>query len=298
MIAILGPGAVGGLIAALLEQVHLDVKVVARPLTAHQIEQHGLTVTSAMFGPITAQLETTVRLESDVDVLVVATKAAGLKAALERITVPPALVVPVLNGLDHMPLLRARFGANVLAGVIYVESDQPAPAAIVHSSAFIRIELARAPDHLEQRAAALARRLRSAGIDVATCGSETQVLWTKLVRLNALALTTSASGLLLGNIREDPFWRRRLERAVAEAVEVAQAEGALIVPTHALDDLDRYDARLGSSMARDIAAGREPELDAIAGAVLRSADRHGIAVPTIEWLVDAVSHVLAVQART
>jgi hypothetical protein len=37
-------------------------------------------------------------------------------------------------------------------------------------------------------------------------------------------------------------------------------------------------------MQRDIAAGREPELDAIAGAVLRAAARHGIACPTIERL--------------
>ena len=38
-------------------------------------------------------------------------------------------------------------------------------------------------------------------------------------------------------------------------------------------------------MQRDIAAGREPELDAIPGAVLRAAARHGIACPTIEGLV-------------
>jgi ketopantoate reductase len=37
-------------------------------------------------------------------------------------------------------------------------------------------------------------------------------------------------------------------------------------------------------MQRDIAAGREPELDAIAGAVLRVGARHGIECPTIEGL--------------
>jgi ketopantoate reductase len=37
-------------------------------------------------------------------------------------------------------------------------------------------------------------------------------------------------------------------------------------------------------MQRDIAAGREPELDAIAGAVLRTAALHDIACPTIERL--------------
>ena len=37
-------------------------------------------------------------------------------------------------------------------------------------------------------------------------------------------------------------------------------------------------------MQRDIAAGREPELDAIAGAVLRAGVRHGLRCPTVEWL--------------
>ena len=50
-------------------------------------------------------------------------------------------------------------------------------------------------------------------------------------------------------------------------------------------ELDAAHATLGSSMQRDIAAGREPELDAIPGAVLRAAARHGLECPTIEGLV-------------
>jgi 2-dehydropantoate 2-reductase len=109
------------------------------------------------------------------------------------------------------------------------------------------------------------------------------------VRLNALACTTSASGLLLGAIREDPTWRPRLKQAVVEAAAVARAEGVPVDPSRALRDLARFEPGFGSSMARDIAAGREPELDAIAGAVLRAARRHRIAVPTIEALVCEVA---------
>jgi ketopantoate reductase len=42
-------------------------------------------------------------------------------------------------------------------------------------------------------------------------------------------------------------------------------------------------------MQRDIAAGREPELDAIAGSVLRAGRRHGIECPTIERLSDEIA---------
>ena len=45
-------------------------------------------------------------------------------------------------------------------------------------------------------------------------------------------------------------------------------------------------------MARDVAAGRPPELDAIGGAVLRAAARHGIATPTVARLVEAIRREL------
>jgi 2-dehydropantoate 2-reductase len=56
-----------------------------------------------------------------------------------------------------------------------------------------------------------------------------------------------------------------------------------------LDELDAAHAELGSSMQRDIAAGRATELDAIAGAVLRAGRRHGLRCPTVQWLGERVA---------
>ena len=71
---------------------------------------------------------------------------------------------------------------------------------------------------------------------------------------------------------------------IEEAAAVANADGASIDPAARLAELDDAHAGLSSSMQRDIAAGREPELDAIAGAVLRAGRRHGIECPTIARL--------------
>jgi 2-dehydropantoate 2-reductase len=73
--------------------------------------------------------------------------------------------------------------------------------------------------------------------------------------------------------------------AIQEGCAVARAEGASIASGDPLGELTAAHATLGSSMQRDIAAGRPPELDAISGAVLRAAARHGIECPTIERLV-------------
>ena len=92
-------------------------------------------------------------------------------------------------------------------------------------------------------------------------------MWSKLVRLNALACTTSAYDKLLGEIRSTPELRDELVGAIEEACAVALAEGARIdSQTIPSENSLRAHATLGSSMQRDIAAGRPPELDAIPGA--------------------------------
>jgi 2-dehydropantoate 2-reductase len=115
------------------------------------------------------------------------------------------------------------------------------------------------------------------------------VLWSKLVRLVALACTTSASGRTIGFIRSDPEWRSTLEACINEAAAVADAEGARVDPRATLAELDEAHPGLGSSMQRDIAAGREPELDAIAGAVRRAAKRRGIECPTLARLTEQIA---------
>jgi 2-dehydropantoate 2-reductase len=284
-IAVLGPGGVGGFIAAALARAGEDVTVVARESTAQLIAREGIAVQSVRLGDFAARTEATSRLETPVDVLIVATKATGLDAAIGRIQSAPELVVPLLNGLDHMARLRDRFGAaRVAAGAIRIEADRPAPARIVHTSPFLRVDLAADEAALEEPLRQLAATLGGAEVPAEIGPSEAQILWSKLVRLNALACTTSACDRPIGFIRTNPHWRAVLESCIAEAAAVANAEGADIDPEARLAELDATHAELGSSMQRDITAGREPELDAIPGAVLRAGRRQGLRCPTIARL--------------
>jgi 2-dehydropantoate 2-reductase len=291
-LAVLGPGGVGGLLAGALARAGEDVTVVAREPTAALIAEHGLRVSSVTLGDFVARPLATTQLNEPLDALLVATKAAGLQDALQRIACRPPIVLPLLNGLDHIALLRERFGEQqVLAGTIRVEADRPEPGVIVHTSQFLLIEMASRYESAAAPMQALARALSRAGARVGAewpiaAGSEAQVMWSKLVRLNALACTTSAYDKLLGEIRQTPALRADLLGAIEEAAAAGRAEGAADVgAAKAIAELDRAHATLGSSMQRDIAAGREPELDAIPGSVLRAAARHGLKCPTIERLV-------------
>ena len=281
MIAVLGPGGVGGFLAAALVRSGETVTVIARESTAELIERDGIRVESLCLGDFTARPSAVERLTEAGATLVVATKATTLVDALDRVDAEPALVVPLLNGLDHMRLLRDRFGSDrVAAGTIRIEADRPSPGQIAQTSPFLIVELAPPTDAVT----AFANVLERAEMPTRVLGSEPEVLWGKLVRLNALACTTSAHDLLLGAIRDDPQRRAELDACVREAAAVAAAEGADVDAVQVLAELDHAHATLGSSMQRDIAARRAPELDAIPGAVMRAGARHGIATPTIARL--------------
>jgi 2-dehydropantoate 2-reductase len=116
-------------------------------------------------------------------------------------------------------------------------------------------------------------------------------MWSKLSRLNAIALTTTAFGAPIGEVRERH--RDELVAVVHETASVAAAEGASIdVPAIENELLVDAHPELLSSMARDRFAGRPLELDAIGGAVLRAGARHGIETPTVRRLVDAIASEL------
>ena len=290
--AVLGAGGVGGFVAAALARSGADVAVVTRPQTAAALGQAGgFAVSSRALGEdFRAQPRVATELADPVDVLFVATKATGLANALERVQATPGLVVPLLNGLEHLEVLRAGFGAeHVAAAVIRIESDRPSAGVIVQTSPGVRVDMAATPPLPAAALGDAAELLRGAGVEARIGVSEAQVMWSKLARLCALALTTSASDRPIGYVRADPRWRSALEGAVSETVAVANADGAELAAADTLAELDGAHAELGSSMQRDIAAGRPTELDAIAGAVVRAGQRHGLRCPTVQWLAERVA---------
>ena len=276
--AVLGVGGVGGLIGAALARAGAEVVLLMRP---EALARYGgrLRIESVVLGDFEVACPAAGVLDREVDAAWVTTKATQLEGALEllpRDRVGDATVIPLLNGIDHLALLRSRF-PNVVAGAMRVESERIAPDVIAQRSPFIRVELAGA----EQ----VADELRAAGVDCTLRDDELTLLWSKLAFLAPMALATTALDGPLGAVRDD----QRYVRAQEEALAVARAEGAQVdedalrqLSATALDTMQ-------SSMQKDVAAGRRPELDAIGGAVLRAAARHGIAAPATEELVDLVA---------
>jgi 2-dehydropantoate 2-reductase len=288
-VAVVGAGGVGGLLGALLTRQGDDVTFVAREPTVSLLNAHGLRVDSGLYGSFAVAANAVSVLSVAVDVCVVAVKAMQLEAAMQRVpkhVLGEAVVVPFLNGVDHVDVLRHSYGAGVVAGALRVASTRNAPGLIQHSSPFVRVELAVADDLDHQHRDTVQRferRLVAAGVDVDIRDDELSMLWGKLIFLCPLALLTTRYSIAAGEART--AHRDELVAMINEIAQVGQAVGASLNAESALEFFDSVPSTMQSSMQHDAAAGNDIELDAIGGAVLRASDRTGIPAPVTRKLV-------------
>jgi 2-dehydropantoate 2-reductase len=281
--AVLGAGGVGAFLGAALARAGRDVLLVLRDESLARYDG-AVRVESALLGDFEAELPGAATLDETVDVLWVTTKATQLTEALERVRTDPAVVVPLLNGVDHVELLRERFGADsVLAASVAIESERVAPGVVRQLSPFAVVQLAPGPQAERLRA-----ELDDAGLTVSIGESEADVLWRKLALLAPIAVTTTLRGSALGGVIADPDWRIRLERCIREVAATANAEGVAVDADAAVARIGGMPRDLKSSMQKDREAGRPTEIDAIGGSVLRAAARHTLDTPTTRELVEGI----------
>lgn len=292
--AILGAGGVGSLVGGALARTGADVVLLLRPET---LARHPgrLRVESVVLGDFEVEVAIAAELDRDIDVLWVTPKAPQLESAFAL--APPerageAVVVPLLNGIDHVPLLRDRY-ANVLAGAMRVEAERVEPGLVRQKTPFARIDLAPGP-----RLDELVGELRTAGFEVVLAPDEQTLLWEKLTFLAPIALTTTALGAPFGAVQAEPDWHARLVRCHEETVTIAVHEGAQIDRDEVRRMIDFPGGEFRSSMQKDFDAGRPLELDAIAGAVVRGGRRHGIRTPGTEELVRLIEDRRAAQTAS
>ena len=283
--AILGAGGVGGLIGACLAKSGALVTMVLRPESlAHCPAQLQL---ESPFGNFSVPVARAVEVPP-ADVLWIAVKATQLDAALTSFTKPDSVtaIVPLLNGIDHLALLRARYGdARVIAATIAVETERVAPGHIIHRSPFATLNMSSAGRTL---LGSTLDDLQKMGFACRFIDHEPTLMWSKLVFLAAFALSTTASGKTTGEILADPTWRQLGLSCIREASAVANAEGAKIDADAVIAAVLKMPGNMRSSMQKDVEQGKTPELDAIAGPILRGAARHGIDVPATKKLVAVV----------
>ena len=290
-IAVVGPGGVGGLLAAMLARAGEDVRVVARGAQLTAIRNGGIRVDSpaGVFSVAVAAVAADPAALGQADAVLVAVKSwqvAEVAPSLAPLVAPGGVVVPLQNGVEAAGRLAAALGQEAVAGgVINVIAWSEGPGAVKQVGIPPRViagergpRAGRASVRLEALAAALGR----AGVEFRLVEDVERASWEKFLLVEPWGAVASASRAPLGVLRTVPEARALHVAAMEEVAALARARGVAL-PVDAVADTLAFLAELPAegtvSMQRDIGAGRPSELADQLGAVRRLAQVAGIPTP-------------------
>ena len=297
---VFGAGAVGlGLASALHAAGGVRVRIVARPGVAAALRRHGL-VRSGIFGEVfvpPGRLEIAGAASElsgpPADDVLVATKAFASDAAAAELAAAPQAVgagtrlVLCQNGWGNAERFAARFpAARVWNARVITGFRKPAPNHVdvtVHAEP-VRIGSLFGESPL--RVAPLCAALAKGGIPCEPSADIAADLWAKLLYNATLNPLGAILGASYGALGASEHTRGVMERLAHETFAVMQAAGWRTHWPSAAAWLADFSERLlpptaahESSMLQDLRAGRRTEIDAITGAVVALAERHGVDVP-------------------
>ncbi|AZZ49142.1 ketopantoate reductase family protein [Rathayibacter rathayi] len=311
-IAVLGAGAVGGTVAALLDRAGHDVEVTARGDHLTAIRRSGLRLDGA-WGEHTAWVRCGETLDLVPDLALVCTKAQDAEDALRsnRRTVDGTLVVIVQNGLDGLTAAARQVrDARLVGALALFAASRLEPGRVTVTAAAsttLGVPGRPADDDVRRAAAVLGEAVPTAVTDD-FLGAQ----WTKLL-INEVNALPAITGLSVQETVADQGLRRVLARALREAARTGIAAGVRFGSLQGLSNTSvralaaaplpvvellprRMAAGMGEvpnpgSTLQSIRRGVPSEIDHLAGAVVRTAHRGGREAPVNQLLVDLVHDV-------
>jgi 2-dehydropantoate 2-reductase len=278
-IAVVGLGSIGGVAAGCLAAAgrHDVVACVRRPIGRLTLEQPAGTVELAL-----RALTDPAQVENAADWVLLCTKTHDTAATapwLARLCAPQRTRVAVLqNGIDHVarvaPLVN---GAAVLPVIVYYNGERIGPD---------RVRLRQGADSDlvvadDEAGRAFAQLFEGTPLRVQLGADFVTLAWRKLL-INAIASPITALTLQRQAVLRRPDITALCLAVLDEAVAVGRAEGARLAPdeaTRVIATLFTFSGELGTSMYFDRLAGRPLEIEALNGAIVAAAERHGIATP-------------------
>jgi 2-dehydropantoate 2-reductase len=288
-IAVVGAGGIGGLYGALLARAGHDVSFLARGPHLSAIQQHGLQVQSAEFGTFSIQARASddARELGQADLVLFAVKTYDLDEAAQAarlLLAPDGSLVTFQNGVDAPDQVAAIVGAqHVLIGTTRLETTVLEPGVIGHLSAGHQVSVSAFDGPSTPRVVETVATLRAAQINATAVEDGRLALWDKASMLVPMATLTSVCRSAIGPIRDLPETRAMAQAMLDEFAAVASAYGYDLSAIQSRTQLGVQSAppTMKASLARDFERGKQTELDALTGAIVRLAEARHVPVPTM-----------------
>lgn len=287
-VAVIGAGGVGAFYGAQLIKAGEEAVFLARGAHLEALGTRGLTLQR-----VSETLTVAVRATDDsakigpADLVLFCVKSydtARAAASLPPLMGPHTAVLTLQNGVDNAEVIASVVGAGrVLVGAVQrLAAQLIAPGVVLHSGGEGKIIFGEPTGGLSERVSRLGDLFQRTGISFEVSSEMPRVLWEKFLFITGVGGVTALARSGIGPLLASPEGRELLAASCAEIVAVARAEGVNL----GAGAVDRVLALAGtfspdwvSSMARDLEAGRHLEVEALSGAVVRRARKHGLAAP-------------------
>ncbi|QCO18114.1 2-dehydropantoate 2-reductase (plasmid) [Azospirillum brasilense] len=308
-VAVIGAGAVGGLIAARLTAAGLPAALVARRRTLDTLRRDGLTVEGPSGRPVTVRplvTDDTLALGPQ-DVVVLAVPSPLLTEVLDLLLPllgPKTRLVPVVGGIpwwypadeaiggplavvDPMGLLSDAIPADRIVGAVArVAVERRTPGYLRHLGG---LRLALGPATGNDGARDLAALFGAGGFNALAVPDIRAEVWTALLAPFAFGLLGLATGKTAQEIAHDDALQPGFAAVVEEMLALSAALGH--PATAKVEDvwtMAQHPGRIRPALRADVAAGRRAEIEAVLDAPLELANRAGLSLPTVTGLLTAV----------
>ncbi len=299
--AIVGAGAVGAYLAALMTRAGEDVSLIARGATLAAISQHGVRVESADGGfearPAVAE---SYAAAGPVDVVFLAVKAHSLPAIASKLAPllgPQTTVVSMQNGipwwyfegaeriqcLDPGGVIAAAIEPRrILGSIVYFSTEVSEPGVVRHTAGN-RLSLGEPSGERSERARVISAMLVHAGLRCPVTTHLRREIWVKLLGNASFNPISALTGATIVEMVRHPEVSA-LVRNIMQEVEAVATRLGMELPV-SMEQRIAGAEKVGehkTSMLQDLEAGRALELDALVGAVLEVGQRLAIPMPATQ----------------
>lgn len=293
--AVLGAGGTGGMIGFQMAEAGMDVTLIARGEHLEAIRKNGLTVSR-----IWCHTRKTIRVpafsaeeyDDRPDVIFVCVKGYSIDAVLpflQRVAGPETVIIPILNIFGTGGRIQKDLpGVAVTDGCIYVASDIKEPGVIRQSGEILRVIFGirtgeTCDEKTRAKLQAIEQDLKAAGID----GRLSEHIERDCLQKFSYVSPAGAAGLFYDakakDLQQEGPAREMFKAMITEITDLAAAMGYPFDNDYVkinLEILSRLDPTSDTSMQRDVAAGKQSELDGLVFEVVRLCDQYDVAAPT------------------
>ena len=288
-IAVMGAGAVGCYMGAILAKAGHAVTLIGRPQHVEAVGQSGLLLESKsrFTGHVPMQATTEPDGVAGADIVLFCVKSTDTEATGRQIA--PYLgdrtaIICLQNGVDNAERLRAVIGHTTIPAAVYVATEMAGPGHVKHHG---RGDLIIGASLDSDR---IAEAFTASGIPTVVSDNAIGALWSKLIVNCAYNALSAIPQLPYGRLLETDGVKEVMQDVLNECLAVARAADVTVPPETAqtVANLAASMPNQYASTAQDLARGKPTEIEHLNGYVVRKGDALGAPTPVNRTLLTLV----------